>query len=189
MIGSNGARASTLTSRPSGQPTPRSANAKPRAKAVAAAKPNSTPAAAPDEIAERAARLGVTPERVLREYARIAFADLARLADWGPEGVVLKTPDRLDDADTAAISEIAGAPGSKNHRVKLYDKKAALDVLARHLGIFDAAPRPLEPPAPDDPEEDPREVLKRRLARLAAASAEGPADQRVEPDPGAEIAR
>lgn len=84
MTGSNAARASTLTSRPGGRPAPRSANAKRLTKAMAAAKPNSPPAL--DEIAERAARLGVTPERVLQEYARIAFADLARLADWAPTG-------------------------------------------------------------------------------------------------------
>jgi hypothetical protein len=156
---------------------------------TAASTPNVKPLAPLDEIAERAARLGVTPERVLQEYARIAFADLGRLADWGPDGLVLKTPDRLGAADTAVISEITGTPGNKNYRVKLYDKKAALDVLARHLGMFDAAPRRLEPAAPDDPEEDPREVLKRRLARLAAAGADERDGRWAELVPGTEASR
>src|SRR5438477_3167213 len=37
-----------------------------------------------EEVAERAARLGITPERVLEEYARIAFSNLRDLAEWGP---------------------------------------------------------------------------------------------------------
>ena len=165
---------------PGGRSALRSARAKRRASAVGGAAQDARPSAPLDEIAERAARLGVTPERVLQEYARIAFADLGKLADWGPDGLVLKAPERLGDADTAVISEIIGAPGNKNYRVKLYDKKAALDVLARHLGMFDGASRRLEPATPDDPEEDPREVLKRRLARLAAAGAEEPIDRRAE---------
>jgi hypothetical protein len=126
-----------------------------------------------DEIAERAARLGITAERVLREYARIAFADLRRVADWGPDGLVLKTPEALTDADAAAISEIttAGA-GSRQYRVKLYDKKAALDAIARHLGMFVPAARRPEGDAPEDLAEDARDVLARRLARLAAGGAE-----------------
>ena len=33
------------------------------------------------------------------------------------------------------------APGRDRYRVKFYDKKAALDAIARHLGMFPAAPR------------------------------------------------
>ena len=110
---------------------------------------------------------------MLQEYARIAFADLRRFADWGPDGLVLKTPEALSDADAAAISEIttAGA-GSGSYRVKLYDKKAALDAIARHLGMFvRPAPRQEDDPSADLAE-DAREVLARRLARLAAGGAE-----------------
>lgn len=123
-----------------------------------------------DEIAERARRLGITPERVLKQYARIAFADLRRVADWGPGGFVLKNPEELSDEDAAAISEVVAAGGAGNYRVKLYDKKAALDAIARHLGMFLRAPRRPED-VPDDLAEDAREVLARRLARLAAAGA------------------
>jgi phage terminase small subunit len=126
-----------------------------------------------DEIAERAGRLGVTPERVLQEYARIAFADLRRFADWGPGGLVLKTPGALSDADAAAISEITtSGAGSGNYRVKLYDKKAALDAIARHLGMFVRPPKSQDGGTPADLAEDAREVLARRLARFAAGGAE-----------------
>jgi phage terminase small subunit len=114
----------------------------------------------------------VTPQRVLQEYARIAFADLHRSADFGPAGLVLKTPDDLTAADAAAVPEIttAGA-GSRQFRVKLYDKKAALDAIARHLGMFEPARRH-EGDTPQDLAEDARDVLARRLARLAAGGVE-----------------
>jgi hypothetical protein len=110
---------------------------------------------------------------VLQEYARIAFADLRRVVAWGPDGLVLKTPEALTDADAAAISEIvtAGA-GTRQYRVKLYDKKAALDAIARHLGMFAPAARRHDGDAPEDVAEDARDVLARRLARLAAAGTE-----------------
>jgi phage terminase small subunit len=117
----------------------------------------------------RAARLGITPERILQEYARIAFADLRRIADWGPEGLVPKNPETLSEEDAAAISEMVS--GAAGYRIKLYDKKAALDAIARHLGMFvRAAPQPED--VSDTVAEDAREVLARRLARLAAGGAE-----------------
>lgn len=122
------------------------------------------------DIAEPGTQLEITPERVLREYARIAFADLRRIADWGPRGLVLKSPEDLNDADVAAISEIVTGSGSP--RVKLYDKKAALDALARHLGLFVPLPQRREEGTSLDLAEDAREVLSRRLARLAAGGAE-----------------
>jgi Terminase small subunit len=124
-----------------------------------------------DEITERARGLGITPERVLQEYARIAFADLRRVADWGRDGLHLKEPDDLDDADAAAISEVVGGTGG-GLRIKLYDKKAALDAIARHLGMFVRPLQRQDDGSPGDLAEDAREVLARRLARLAAGGAE-----------------
>jgi phage terminase small subunit len=126
-----------------------------------------------DDITERAARLGITADRVLQEYARIAFADLRRIADWGPDGLMPRNPEALTDADAAAISEITtvGA-GTRHYRIKLYDKKAALDAIARHLGMINTAARHQESDKPKDLAEDARDVLARRLARLAAGDAE-----------------
>jgi phage terminase small subunit len=121
-----------------------------------------------------AARLGITAERVLQEYARIAFADLRRVADWGPDGLLPKKPEALADDDAAAISEITTVgTGSRHYRLKLYDKKAALDAIARHLGMSITAARHQESDTPEDLAEDARDVLARRLARLAAGGAEG----------------
>jgi hypothetical protein len=57
-------------------------------------------------------------------------------------------------------------------RIKLYDKKAALDAIARYVGMFGTAARRQEGDTPEDLVEDARDLLARRLARLAAGGAE-----------------
>ena len=108
----------------------------------------------------------VTADRVIEEYARIAFADLRHFLDWGPKGVSLRAKESLDDWQTGAIAAIEppGANG-KGARLRLHDKKAALDALARHFGLFSPQARS----ASDEPTidgRDPREVLRERLLRL-----------------------
>ena len=107
----------------------------------------------------------------MQEYARIAFADLRRIAGWGPDGRVLKNPQSLSDKDVGEISEIVSGGVGRNCRIRLNNKKSALDAIARHLGMFvHAAHRPER--APDAVAEDAREVLARRWARLATGGAE-----------------
>jgi hypothetical protein len=121
-----------------------------------------------EDIAARAARLGITVDRVLLEYAYIAFADLRHIIEWDAAGFRFKPLADMSDADIAAISEIVPGPDPAHPRVKLYDRKAALDAIARHLGMFPPPVRRQEAPSADDQEEDPREFLARALARLAA---------------------
>lgn len=94
----------------------------------------------------QAERLGITTERVLVEYARIAFFDPRKL--YKDDG----TPKAITDLDTdtaAAIasvdsvhSELNGAVVSRAYRYKLSPKLAALDALAKHLDLF--APERIE---------------------------------------------
>lgn len=88
-------------------------------------------------LSQRKERMQITAERVLIEYARLAFADMRRVADWGPSGMELLPKEKLSDIDAAAIKEISPTANKGKGNVKLYDKKAALDALARHLGLFD----------------------------------------------------
>ena len=125
-----------------------------------------------EEVAARAARLRITAERVLWEYAAIAFADLRHIVEWRPEGFYIKPFGEMSDADVAAISDIVPGSDPEHPRVKLYDRKAALDAIARHLGMFPLPPRRHEEEAPQDEGEDPREFLARELARIAAGAAE-----------------
>ena len=130
------------------------------------------------EMTERAARLGITPERVLEEYRRIAFANLSHIVHWSDAGMQFKPDGELDPDDIAAISEIVeSAKEGRPYRVKLYDKKAALDAIARYLGMV---PPPVattnEDSEPRDDGNEHREALIRELDRLAAQMGKRPAD-------------
>src|ERR1700687_542557 len=87
-----------------------------RAASAAAAPPSL------EDVAGRGARLDdITPARVLREYARIAFADLRDIAGWGPDGLEIKPSSELTPAAAAAIAEIvAAAATGKVYRIKLH---------------------------------------------------------------------
>ena len=123
----------------------------------------------PEEITARAARLGITIERVLREYGRIAFADLSHLFEESEDGLVIRDLRSLTADDFAPIREIATGADARGHRVKLYDKKAALDAIARHLGMFPAPPPRQAGEEIDEPAEDAREVLARLLSEPVKA--------------------
>jgi phage terminase small subunit len=86
---------------------------------------------------QRAEKKRVTADRVIEELGRMAFADIRNFIDWGPEGVKLRDKSALDSDDAAAIADVEakGANGQIG-RLKLYDKLAALNALARHLGMI-----------------------------------------------------
>lgn len=85
----------------------------------------------------RAARTLVTADRVVREYARVAFSDLRRFTGWGPDGMRPVASSDLSEDDGAAVAEVSAAPGEfgPTLKFKLYDKVKALDALGRHLGL------------------------------------------------------
>lgn len=87
-------------------------------------------------MAARAARTGVTADRVVLEYARIAFADMRKYFEWGPWGLKLLPASSLDDDAAAAVAKVIG-PGTRRrgNRLRLHDKMRALDMLARHVGL------------------------------------------------------
>ena len=90
---------------------------------------------------ERSARTGVTADRVLKEIARIAFADPRAVMSWGPDGVALRNSSDLSDDEAAAVAEVSETwtdSGGGSRKVKLHDKVAALEKLARHIGLYDS---------------------------------------------------
>lgn len=88
--------------------------------------------------------LAITPGRVLREYARIAFADPRKLYD---ENGDLKKPSEWDDDTAAAVSGVDiqehtykdGKSDSEttttNRKARMHDKKSALEVLKNYRGL------------------------------------------------------
>ena len=88
--------------------------------------------------AELQSKLEITQDRVFTELARIAFADrgaFARVTDDGSR-VTLTDTDRLTEDQRAAL---AGVKETKyGIEVSTYDKVRALELLGKHLGMFDA---------------------------------------------------
>jgi phage terminase small subunit len=141
-----------------------------------------------EALAARAARSLTSKDRILLEYARIAFADIRDIIEWGPGGVTLKNPRSLADAGAAAIAEIstvANRNGAQS-RLRLHDKKKALDALVRLLGYHEKNRDAAAPPRREG-EPSAREILLRRLEAIAEEEKEERATPgRAMPERGAE---
>lgn len=82
-------------------------------------------------------KLEITQERVLEELAAIAFANGTDFATITHNGLVRLTPtSELPDEKRKAIASIK--EGQYGTEVKVHDKVKALELLAKHLGMFDS---------------------------------------------------
>jgi len=93
------------------------------------------------ELLQRAAAANeVTVERVVKEMARLAFFDVRRLV--GDDGRPLPLPQLDDDTARAIVGLDVASVGNADIGVgevlkfKLADKRGALELLARHLGML-----------------------------------------------------
>ncbi|WP_059050001.1 terminase small subunit [Paenibacillus senegalimassiliensis] len=95
-------------------------------------------------MGQRSQRTEVTADRVLQEYAKIAFFDPRRLYQDDGEPVDLT---QLDDSTAGAIAglevleEFSGSGDDRvqigyTKKYRIADKVRALDSIARHLGMF-----------------------------------------------------
>jgi phage terminase small subunit len=81
----------------------------------------------------------VTIDRIVREYAAIAFARITDFVDFSDAGVKLKASNTLSPKQLAAILEVRQntlRDGSQTVSFKLHSKNDALEALGRHLGMF-----------------------------------------------------
>lgn len=85
-------------------------------------------------MAERSKRTGINQDRVLMELARIGFSKITDAIN--PETAEVK--DGATEDDLACIQSIKIKPNEfgTEREVKLYDKRAALVDIGRHLGMF-----------------------------------------------------
>jgi len=100
---------------------------------------------------------GVTRDRLIEEYAKIAFFDIREIYDVDGGLVHVK---QLDDKSAGAIASIKSTEewgeddeGRKvvvgtNKEVKIFDKIRALQDLGKHLGLFEKDNSQKTPPAP-----------------------------------------
>nr|DAE51252.1 MAG TPA: Terminase small subunit [Caudoviricetes sp.] len=91
-------------------------------------------AAVAKAMAERSKRTGINQDRVLQELARIGFARITDVMD----PATAKIKDDASDDDLACIQSVKIKPNEwgTEREVKLCDKKSALELLGRHLGMW-----------------------------------------------------
>lgn len=85
-------------------------------------------------MAERSKRTGISQDRVLQELAKIGFANITDIVDTETAKIL---PNAKEE-DLACIQSIKIKPNEwgTEREVKLYDKKAALVDIGKHLGMF-----------------------------------------------------
>jgi phage terminase small subunit len=92
---------------------------------------------------ELSEKTGITQTRVLQEIGRLAFSDIRKYYTGDDQ---LRPITDLDDDEAAALSSVksyeeieprSGAVLGVNKEIKIYDKLAALEKLARHLGMYE----------------------------------------------------
>ena len=90
-------------------------------------------------MAERSRRTGINQDRVLRELAKIAFVNPGDVINL--DEATVKSDAKEDDLAAIASVKIKNIPtedGEITEReIKLCDKLKALDLLGKHLGIYD----------------------------------------------------
>ncbi len=88
-----------------------------------------------EKMAERSKRTGVNQDRVVLELAKIAFVNAADVID--PESATIKEGATNDD--TAAIQSVKVKKGKGEgveREIRLNDKLKALELLGKHLGMW-----------------------------------------------------
>lgn len=86
------------------------------------------------EMAERSRRTGVNADRVVTELAKIAFANIMDVVD--PETAKVKVGATEEDLSCIQSIKIKPNEFGTEREVKMYDKRAALIDLGKHLGMF-----------------------------------------------------
>lgn len=99
-----------------------------------------------EQMEARSKRTEISQDRVLQEYAKLAFLDPRKFYD--DQGRLIPIHQLPDDAAAAiagmdVVTERNGQDADGNpefatvRKIKLVDKKGALDSVARHLGMFE----------------------------------------------------
>lgn len=85
-------------------------------------------------MAERSKRVGMNADRVLQELGKLAFVKIEDVIDFETGRIKLTATSD----DLAAIQSIKIKPGEygTEREIKFYDKKATLELLGKHLGLW-----------------------------------------------------
>lgn len=107
-----------------------------------------------DEIAQRSgkrlSKLEITADRVLQQLARIAFFDVRKLfnVDGSAKQIRELDADAASVITSLEVRELSSGSGDNKHvcgvsrKYKLADKRGALELLGKHLNLFNPASKP-----------------------------------------------
>lgn len=90
-----------------------------------------------EAVRKRQERTHISQDRVIKEFARIAFSNMKDFCRWGSGGVDLKEAEDVSEDDSACIQEVSESMNQHGgaRKIKLHDKVRALEWLAAHLGM------------------------------------------------------
>lgn len=88
-----------------------------------------------EQMQKRAKRTEVTQDKVVAELAKIAFAQITDFVEIDSRNnVIIRSTDEMDKNKIGAIAGIK--EGQNGIEVKMNDKEKALELLGRHLGMW-----------------------------------------------------
>ncbi|MDD3338444.1 MAG: terminase small subunit [Lachnospiraceae bacterium] len=115
-----------------------------------------------ERMQERQKRTEVTQDRVVEELAAIAFARVTDYAEIYGGSVEIKDTEQLSEEQVRAIAGIKD--GKFGIELKLNDKEKALELLGRHLGMWNDK-LDIKTPAIDESLKEMEEYFERQKAR------------------------
>ena len=103
-----------------------------------------------EEIQKRQAKmqnkLEISQQRVLEELAAIAFANGTDFATINANGLInIKATSQVPKEKLPAVAGIKYSANGMGVEIKLHDKVRALELLGKHLGVFDSGSGGSEP--------------------------------------------
>lgn len=93
-------------------------------------------------------RTRITQDRIMKELSRTGFADMRNFAEWDGESMRFRDSDELSADDSPAIRDVTSTRQYQyskdgdlvgetvNTQVRLHDKKAALELMGKQIGMF-----------------------------------------------------
>lgn len=82
---------------------------------------------------ERAERCKIDADSVLKEYAKIGFSNIADFAKWTGRSITLIPSSAIDKDKLSVVESVSES--ITGVKIKMHNKIAGLDALARHLGL------------------------------------------------------
>lgn len=127
-----------------------------------------------EAMKRRSERTEVTQDRVVDELRKIAFVDMGKIVQWNASGVTYKDSADFPEEAKAAIQSVEESTNAHGGtiKIKLYDKIRALELLGKHLAMFDGkAPEKFDESLPYEEWSD--EELKKKWVELKNKESEG----------------